>query len=220
MTLSPAGQRHRQRDAHHGPLQRGLNGYAGASDTFLDDGAEPTRARRLDPLYLDPANYTSAACASRSSSPKAARFPNGAVHPVGDAAALQAVLRRRLAGERAAEAVGREPGDMDARADGSRHGASAARRRRDRLRGYARRPASTPSFNPGWVTFDVTARVQPMGEQRQRRTIGWRLSQTTTGGKPRNSSSSSEFRPPHAAAEAHHRLLGGHVRIRRRRCRC
>ena len=39
-------------------LQRGLTGYAGASDTFLDNYLRTTVRGAADPLYLDGANYT------------------------------------------------------------------------------------------------------------------------------------------------------------------
>ena len=55
-------------------LQRGLNGYAGASDTYLDN-YPPTTVRGGSPRCIWIRSITTRSSALRSSSRKAARYP-------------------------------------------------------------------------------------------------------------------------------------------------
>jgi hypothetical protein len=185
-------------------LQRGLNGYAGASDTYLDNGARTTVHGASDPLYLDPSNYNPLVRFAIYQS-QGGPIPDGAVVQSAtlklykqfydDDLQLNALLKPWVEGQAtwtiaqtgSAWSVGGAAGV------GTDYAATA-----DAL--------ITPSFNPGWSVFDVTTRVRQWATNASANN-GWRLSQS--GGLESQAVLVQRVRVrSDAAADAHHRLLG------------
>ena len=159
-------------------LQRGLNGYAGASDTFLDSNLSTTVRGGTNPLYLNLANYAPLVRFAIFQS-DGGPVPDGAViqsaslqlykQYYADTLQLNALLKPwvesqatwQLSRTGTAWSVGGASGagtDYNATADAQVAG----------------------GFNPGWVAFDVTSRVQQWSNAAGTN-YGWRLKQTTTG---------------------------------------
>lgn len=174
-------------------LQRGRNGYAGASDTFLDNGARTTVHGASDPLYLDPLNYNPLVRFAIYQS-EGGPIPDGAIVQSAtlklykqfydDDLQLNALLKPWVEGQAtwtiaqtgSAWSVGGAAGvgtDYVATADA----------------------LVTPSFNPGWVTFDVTARARQWANNASAN-YGWRLSQSGGGSNPKQFSASEFLSDP------------------------
>ncbi|MEP6997522.1 MAG: Ig-like domain-containing protein, partial [Betaproteobacteria bacterium] len=168
-------------------LQRGLNGYAGASDTFLDNTARTLVHDASNPLYLDLTNYSPLLRFAIYQS-EGGPVPNGTILQSAslqlykqfydETVQLNALLKPWVE----AEATWNLAQTGTAWSLG---GASAAGSDYD---GTAD-DLLTPSFSPGWVAFDVTARVQQWANNRSAN-FGWRLSQTTVGNNPKTFNSS------------------------------
>src|SRR4030095_9957548 len=171
-------------------LQRGLNGYAGASDTFLDNLARTTARGGSTTLWLHPINYNPLirfAIFQFEGGP----VPNGstilsatlAVYKqyYNDTIRLNALLKPWVESQStwtvsqtgAAWSVGGAAGA------GTDYSAAA-----DAL--------VTPNSNPGWVAFDVTPRVKQWASGGTNN--GWRMARAT-GGTANKQFNSSEFNP-------------------------
>jgi hypothetical protein len=160
-------------------LQRGLNGYVGASDTFLDGTAPSVVRGAISPLNLDPTSYNPLVRFAIYQS-EGGPVPNGAVLQSAtlqmykqfydDGIQINALLKPWV--ENQATWMIAQVGSP-----WSVGGAAAAGS------DYATTPddSLTPSFNPGWVSFDVTDRVQQWSSN-STTNFGWRLMQTTPGG--------------------------------------
>jgi hypothetical protein len=170
-------------------LQRGLNGYAGASDTFLDNGARTAVHGVSDPLYLDPSNYNPLVRFAIYQS-EGGPIPDGAIvqsatlklykQSYDDDLQVNALLKPWVESQ-ATWMVAQTgvPWSVGGAAGVGTDYVAAA----DDL--------VTPSFNPGWVTFDVTARARQWAANASAN-YGWRLSQSG-GGSNLKQFSSSEF---------------------------
>jgi hypothetical protein len=160
-------------------LQRDLNGYAGANDTFLDNTARTVVHGASNPLYLDPVNYKPLVRFAIYQS-EGGPVPNGAVlqsatlqlykQSYDDTLQLNALLKPWVE----SQATWNLAQTGTAWSAGGAAGAGS-----DFI--SAADDSVTPSFNPGWVAFDVTARVQQWSNNAGAN-FGWRLSQTTPGG--------------------------------------
>ena len=160
-------------------LQRGLNGYVGASDTFLDGTAPSVVRGATSPLNLDPTSYNPLLRFAIYQS-EGGPVPNGAVLQSAtlqmykqfydDGIQINALLKPW---------VENQSTWMIAQAGSSWSVGGAAGAGSD----YATTPDDSliPSFNPGWVSFDVTDRVQQWSSN-STTNFGWRLMQTTPGG--------------------------------------
>jgi hypothetical protein len=160
-------------------LQRGLNAYAGASDTYLDNTARTTARGASTPLYVDPASYTPLLRFAIYQS-EGGPVPDGAVlqsaslqlykQSYDDTLQLNALLKPWVE----SQATWNLAQTGTSWSVGGAAGAGSD---------YISTPddSLTPSFNPGWVAFDVTARVQQWASNSSVN-YGWRMSQTTSGG--------------------------------------
>jgi len=160
-------------------LQEGLNGYAGASDTYLDGTAHTAVRGASNPLYLDPFNYTPLVRFAIYQS-EGGPVPDGAVlqsaslqlykQSYDDTLQVNALLKPWVE----SQATWNLAQTGISWSAGGAAGAGAD---------YVSTPddSLTPSFNPGWVSFDVTSRVQQWAGNSSTN-YGWRLSQTTIGG--------------------------------------
>ena len=158
-------------------LQRGLNAYAGASDTFLDNNLRTTVRGGLASLYLDPVNYNPLIRFAIFQS-EGGPVPNGAViqsatlalykQYYNDTLRLNALLKPWVEGQ-ATWTVSQTgvPWTVGGAAGAGTDYSTTT----DAL--------VTPNWNPGWVTFDVTPRVQQWSSSGAN--YGWRMAQTTTG---------------------------------------
>ncbi len=156
-------------------LQRGLNGYGGATDTFLDRYVPTTVRGSFDPLYLDASNYTPLVRFSIFQSeggpvPNAASVQSATLslykQYYADTLRLNALLAPWVEAEatwtvRQAGTPWIVPGAAGSGADFS---------------GSADALVSV-GFNPGWITFDVTPRVAQWAAGSN---FGWRMAQTGT----------------------------------------
>jgi hypothetical protein len=171
-------------------MQRGLNGYAGVSDTFLDNYLRTTVRGATNPLYLDGANYTPLARFAVFQS-EGGPVPNGAVI---QSAKLE-LYKQYYDGTLQLNALLKPWVESQATWLNSQTGVAwsvggAAGAGTD----YATTNDALVSvgFNPGWVVFDVTPRVQTWSSGTA--TIyGWRLKQTAGGSINAKQFNSSEY---------------------------
>ena len=159
-------------------MQRGLSGYAGVVDTFLDNYLRTTVRGGMNPLYVDPANYRPLLRFAIFQS-EGGPVPNGATiqsaklelykQYYDDTFRLNALLKPWVESQATwmlsqtgnAWSVAGAAGsgtDFDATVDAQVAG----------------------GFNPGWVTFDVTPRVQ-LWANGSATNYGWRMAQTSAG---------------------------------------
>jgi len=160
-------------------LQDGLNGYTGASDTYLDGTAPTTVRGASNPLYLDPVNYNPLVRFAIFQS-EGGPVPDGAVlqsatlqlykQSYDDTLQLNALLKPWVEGQATWNLA--QTGTSWSVAGAAGAGSDYVGVADDSL---------TPSFNPGWVAFDVTSRVQQWAGNSSSN-YGWRLSQATPGG--------------------------------------
>jgi hypothetical protein len=169
-------------------LQRGLNGYTGASDTFLDNYQRTFARGGATPLWLQQVNYNPLIRFAIFQS-EGGPVPNGstilsatlAVYKqyYNDTIRLNALLKPWA--ESQATWTVRQTG-----AAWSVGGAAGA--------GTDYRTAAdalvTPNWNPGWVAFDVTPRVQQWASGGAN--YGWRMAQAA-GGTSNKQFNSSEY---------------------------
>ena len=139
-------------------LQRGLNGYAGASDTYLDAFAPTVVRGALTALNLDPATYRPLVRFAIFQS-EGGPVPNGAViqsatlalykQYYDDTLQLNALLKPWVEGQ-ATWTISQTgvPWTVGGAAGAGTDYSTTT----DAL--------VTPSWNPGWVSFDVTPRVR------------------------------------------------------------
>jgi hypothetical protein len=161
-------------------LQRGLAGYAGAADTFLDNFLRTTPRGGLDLLYVSASNYVSLVRfaifqADGGPVPDNATILSARLELYkglyNDTLALNALLKPWVESQATwnsartgiAWAVGGAGGD------GSDYVAT-----NDAL-------VSAP-YSSGWVSFDVTGRIRQWAGSAN---YGWRMSQTTSGYNPK-----------------------------------
>jgi hypothetical protein len=159
-------------------LQRGLSGYAGVADTFLDNYLRTTVRGAMNPLYVDAANYRPLLRFAIFQS-EGGPVPNGATiqsakielykQYYDDTLRLNALLKPWVESQATwllsqagiAWSVAGAAGsgtDFDATIDAQ----------------------VAAGFNPGWVVFDVTPRVQQWANS-SGVNFGWRMVQTSTG---------------------------------------
>ncbi|HQR12759.1 MAG TPA: Ig-like domain-containing protein, partial [Casimicrobiaceae bacterium] len=170
-------------------LQRGLGGYAGASDTFLDSNLSTTVRGGTDPLYLNLANYAPLlrfAIFQSDGGP----VPDGAViqsaslqlykQYYADTLQLNALLKPWVESQATWQLsrTGTPWSAGGASGAGTDYNATADAQ-------------VAGGFNPGWVAFDVTSRVQQWSNAASAN-YGWRMKQTTTGSNAKMFNS-SEF---------------------------
>ena len=169
-------------------LQRGLNGYAGSADTFLD-GTLPTTSRgAYDTLFLDPIRYTPLV--------RFAIFQSEG-GPVPDGAVLQSatlsLYKQFYSDPLQINAVLKPWNEAETTWLNARTGVPwTAQGAASAGADYVATPdfVVAPSFNPGWVAFDVTSRVQAWSAGGSNN--GWRVSQTNNGGNSKTFTA-SEF---------------------------
>jgi hypothetical protein len=169
-------------------LQRGLNGYAGATDTFLDNFGPTTVRGSFEPLYLDPTSYSPLVRFSIFQS-EGGPVPSGAVIQ----SATLSLYKQYYADDLAVNALRKPWVESQATWNLSQTGvpwtvAGALGAGTDYT--STADDVITPSYNPGWVNFDVAARVQQWGDTGGN--YGWKLSQTT-GGTSAKTFNSSEY---------------------------
>ena len=157
-------------------LQRGLSGYAGASDTYLDRYLPTTVRGALSTLLLDPANYNSLLRFAIYQS-EGGPVPNDAViqsatlalykQYYNDTLRLNALLKPWVESQATwtVSQTGVPWTVVGAAGAGTDYNTTT-----DAL--------VTPSWNPGWVSFDVTLRVRQWAA---RANYGWRMTQPTPG---------------------------------------
>ena len=148
-------------------LQRGLSGYAGASDTYLDRYLPTTVRGALGTLLVDPVNYN-ALLPLRDLPVGGWPGAQRRDHPVGHARALQAVLQRHAAVERTAQAVGRGRGHVDQRPCRRAVDRGRCRRRRHRLQ-HDHRRARHPQLQSRLGQLRRDPPGAAMGERRELR---------------------------------------------------
>src|SRR6266496_5040790 len=153
-------------------LQRGLAGYAGVSDTFLNATASGTPYGASNPLYLDGANYTPLVRFAVFQS-EGGPVPNGAViqsaklelykQYYDNSLQLNALLKPWV--ESQATWFNSQTGvpwsAPDAAGAGTDYAAIAD-------------AVVAGSYNPGWVAFDVTARMRTWSASAGTN-FGWRM---------------------------------------------
>jgi hypothetical protein len=173
-------------------LQRGLNGYAGVADTFLDSQLQTTVRGSYTPLYLDVTKYLPLVRFAVFQS-EGGPVPNSATilsatlsldkGLYNDTIRVNALLKPWVEGQ--ATWLNSQTGvpwtSPGASGIGSDYSSSA-----DAL-------VAAP-YAAGWVNFDVTNRVQNWGSGNGLTNNGWRLSQTTSGYNPKTFYS-SEYTP-------------------------
>jgi hypothetical protein len=168
-------------------MQRGLLGYAGVADTFLDNYLRTTVRGAMNPLYLDATNYRSLLRFAIFQS-EGGPVPNGATiqsaklelykQYYDDTLRLNALLKPWVESQATwllsqtgvAWSVGGAAGsgtDYSATIDAQ----------------------VAAGFNPGWVVFDVTPRVQQWSNS-SGANFGWRMVQTSPGGNSKTFNSS------------------------------
>jgi hypothetical protein len=168
-------------------MQRGLSGYAGATDTFLDNYLPTTVRGGMNPLYLDAPNYRPLLRFAIFQS-EGGPVPNGATiqsaklelykQYYDDTLRLNALLKPWVESQATwllsqtgiAWSVGGAGGsgtDYNAAIDAQ----------------------LAAGFNPGWVAFDVTPRVQQWAIN-SGTNFGWRMVQTSNGYSPKTFNSS------------------------------
>ena len=160
-------------------LQRGTNGYAGAADTYLDNTQQTTSRGANDPVYLDQSNYTPLFRFAIFQS-EGGPVPNGAVlqsatlsvykQYYSDALQLNSLLVPWT--EADATWSNRVAGVPWAAGGASSSGVD-----------YFATPDAllpSPDYNPGFVDFDVTARVQQWSNG-SATNFGWRMAQASPG---------------------------------------
>ncbi len=157
-------------------LQRGLSGYAGVSDTYLDRYLPTTVRGALDALLVDPVNYNSLLRFAIYQS-EGGPVPNGAVIQSAtlalykgyydDTLQLNALLKPWVESQATwtVSQTGVPWTVVGAAGAGTDYSTTT-----DAL--------VTPSFDPGWVNFDVTPRVRQWASGVN---YGWRMAQTTPG---------------------------------------
>ena len=170
-------------------LQRGLSGYAGVSDTFLDSQLQTTSRGAFDPLYLDVTKYTPLVRFSIFQS-EGGPVPNGATIQTAtlglykqlynDTLRLNALLKPWVESQATWQnsQTGVPWSSPGAASAGSDYATAA-----DAL-------VAAP-YAAGWVNFDVTTRVQQWSGGPSSN-YGWRLSQTTSGYNPKTFVSSED----------------------------
>jgi hypothetical protein len=158
-------------------LQRGLNGYAGVSDTFLDKNLKTTVRGAMTPLYLDKTTYRPLIRFGIFQS-EGGPVPNGATivsaslqlykQYYDDTVRLNPLLKPWVESQATwmLSQTGVPWSSAGAAGAGSDYGSSA-----DAV-------VSVP-FNPGWVAFDVTARVQQWANSGSSN-YGWRVDSTAS----------------------------------------
>jgi hypothetical protein len=168
-------------------LQRGVSGYAGVTDTFLDATLPSTVRGSFDPLYVDATKYMPLLRFSIFQS-EGGPVPNGATiqsaiiglykGSYSDTLRLNALLRPWTESQATWQVAqtGASWSVAGAAGAGTDYNASA-----DAL-------VAAP-FSAGWVNFDVTSRVQQWSGGPSSN-FGWRLSQTTSGYNPKTFNSS------------------------------
>jgi hypothetical protein len=161
-------------------LQRGLGGYAGVSDTYLESWFPTAIRGGLPTLLLDPVSYTPLVRFAIYQS-EGGPVPNGAAiqsatlalykQSYDDTLRLNALLKPWVESQATwTNASAGVPWSVAGAAGaGSDYSATT-----DAL--------VSPSWNPGWVNFDVTPRVQQWGSGAN---YGWRIAQTTSGSNPK-----------------------------------
>ena len=157
-------------------LQRGLTGYSGAADTFLDNYLRTTVRGALTSFYLVPVNYAPLLRFALYLS-EGGPVPNGATIQsatlsvykqfYNDTLRLNALLKPWVESEATWN-------NASATVLWSAAGASGAGT------DYASTADAlvTPGFNPGWVDFDVTTRVRQWAGGGNN---GWRIAQASSG---------------------------------------
>ena len=168
-------------------LQRGLAGYAGVIDTFLDATAMTMVQGSANPLYLDAANYAPLLRFAIFQS-EGGPVPNGAViqsaklqlykQYYDDTLQVNSLLKPWS--ESQATWLNSQTG-VAWSAGGAAGAGTDYKITADAM--------VTAGFNPGWVAFDVTPRVQQWSNNVVAN-YGWRLTQATTGTNPKQFNSS------------------------------
>ena len=168
-------------------MQRGLAGYAGVSDTYLDATANATSRGAATPLYLDPSNYIPLVRFAIFQS-EGGPVPNGAVIQSAslqlykqfydDTLQLNALLKPWVESQATWQLsqTGTPWSLIGANGPGSDYNITA-----DAL--------VVGDFNPGWVSFDVSTRVQQWSSGANAN-YGWRMRQTSAGGNAKQFASS------------------------------
>ena len=158
-------------------LQRGLNGYAGVSDTYLDNFLRTTVRGGLTPLLLDPINYNPLLRFAIFQS-EGGPVPNGATI----LSATLALYKQLYNDTLRLNALLKPWSESQATWTISQTGVpwtvgGAAGAGTD----YSTTTDAlvTPSWNPGWVSFDMTPRVQQWASSGAN--YGWRMAQSTGG---------------------------------------
>jgi hypothetical protein len=153
-------------------LRRGLNGYNGVSDTFLDRNLPTTVRGSFNPLYLDSANYTPLIRFVVFQS-EGGPVPNGATiqsatlqlykQYYNDTVRLNALLKPWIENQATWQLsqTGVPWSALGASGVGTDYSSSV-----DAV-------ISVP-FNPGWVSFDVSTRVRQWATNTTIN-FGWRL---------------------------------------------
>ncbi len=185
-------------------LRRGLNGYGGVSDTFLDRNLPTTVRGSFNPLYLDSANYTPLIRFAVFQS-EGGPVPNGATiqsatlqlykQYYNDTVRLNALLKPWIENQATWQL------QPDRRDRGAALGASGVG---SDYSSSADAVISVP-FNPGWVSFDVSARVRQWATNTSTN-FGWRLGSTGRYGKPKTFNASEYRDRSDAASDADDRL--------------
>jgi hypothetical protein len=168
-------------------LQRGLGGYAGVSDTFLDATATTTVYGAANPLYLDSTKYTPLLRFAIFQS-DGGSVPNGAViqsaelelykQYYDDTLQLNALQKPWVE----TQATWQSSQTGIAWSVGGAAGAGTDYN-------TAADAQVSAGYDPGWVAFDVASRVQQWSNSASGN-YGWRLTQTTTGYNPKQFNSS------------------------------
>jgi hypothetical protein len=175
-------------------LQRGLSGYAGVSDTFLDSQLPSTARGAFDPLYLDVTKYVPLLRFAIFQS-EGGPVPNGASvisatlslnkQLYSDTIRVNALLKPWTESQATWQISQTGTAWTAPGAGGS--GTDYA---------IAADALVTAPFAAGWVDFDVSARVQQWGSGQGFINYGWRLSQTTSGYNPKTFNSSEYAADP------------------------
>jgi hypothetical protein len=176
-------------------LQRGLNGYAGVGDTYLDNYLKTTVRGALATLYQNRINYMPLVRFAIFAS-EGGPVPNGAFiesatlelykQYYDDTFRLNALLRPWVESQATWNQATGVPWSVGGAAGGGTDHISTA----DAL--------VTAGYSPGWVSFNVTTRVQAWSDG-SGTNHGWRLSQTSSGSADKqfvsSESSTASLRP-------------------------
>jgi hypothetical protein len=177
-------------------LQRGLNGYTGAADTYLDQFLSTSPRGALTPLYLAPSTFRPLVRFAIFAS-EGGPVPDGAVvqsatlslykQSYDETLALHALLKPWVEAE----------ATWNLAHDGAAWTVPGAGGIGSDYAGVADVTVSTP-FNPGWVNFDVTARVRDWSDGIGTN-HGWAMRQVTSGSNSKlfesSESASASLRP-------------------------